>query len=148
MLSQEAINALLEVKRQKLERPETMDMTSFLNDIPPDDICGTLCCIAGSLVINNVLKNKGDVFQLTYEEIEGKAAEILGLTEGQAAMLFYLGGWNLFDKSGLEDSYRNAMSQNEKYEVKAGIAGRAIDAFIQYHNSPESEIIEYRDEDE
>src|SRR5688572_14594767 len=92
---------LLEIKERILKEPERFIMDDFFSNSTFDPYdqcefsltkeCGTSACIAGGALF---LNNRSDYLSvINLHGYEDPAAEILGLTDQQAASLFFESDW-------------------------------------------------------
>jgi len=123
MLSREGIEALLEVRKQILDDPNSFNMNSW------GEHCGTPCCIAGHVVAN--AKGVGYLRDSNSLEIDDTACKILGIEEGGAKSLFMVNSW----PNGLKNLWLHAEDECvNPNPLRAEIAARRIDQFIEEHS--------------
>lgn len=121
--------ALLEVKQQILDYPENFDMALYVS------VCGTVCCIAGRLVLNAGWATEPNPLYVTHEmipgverTIESVATEILDCSV-PAEELFFIPSWP-YDLQ--------ALYFNSGCEGRALAAAERIDRFIAENRDKES----------
>jgi hypothetical protein len=136
MLTKEGVEALLQVKAQKLAEPESLNMGVWIQT-ECDTPCGTVSCIAGQLIINKFIEeNSADsnLNDLALEAYASQAAsKILGFTDDEWNItedLFHRNYWPV----DLHNAYARAAENSKE---RAEILGQVIDQFIKAHYKPE-----------
>ena len=148
MLTQEAVDLLLNVKKHVLKEPNRLMMSGWVLrkwpgattfsgdglDKIPFARCGTAGCIGGWMI----LLHDGMSAPRPYGGYVRRATYLLfGDNVSTPPDLFYTDYWDSL-KQGLKDRYREAKTQKERAEITA----EAIDAFIEKQNTtqPKEEV--------
>ena len=138
MLTTAGVEALLQVKAQKLAEPESLNMGVWVQT-ECDTPCGTVSCIAGQLIINKFIEENGadsNLNDLTFENSPSQAAsKILGFRKDEEDItdtLFHTGHWPA------DFYYAYKAAENSREQAK--ILGQVIDHFIKAHYKSDEEI--------
>ena len=138
MLTTAGVEALLQVKAQKLAEPESLNMGVWVQT-ECDTPCGTVSCIAGQLIINKFIEENGadsNLNDLTFENSPSQAAsKILGFRKDEEDItdtLFHTGHWSA------DFYYAYKAAENSREQAK--ILGQVIDHFIKAHYKSDEEI--------
>lgn len=126
-MTKQAILLLRRVKRHIIKHSRQFDMSEGAQKVRG---CGTVCCIAGHVVLSAIGDFDPDDFSaggndspiVPYPRIQGMAAMKLGLSASQAERLFHKMNW--------PDEYRNKYSAAKTKKEKAAVAARYIEFFI------------------
>jgi hypothetical protein len=160
-LSKKAIALLRKVQKTITEEPNRLCMGSWGQQSTEDTIkvsdyksgkwierptpaCGTVGCIAGWTAILGLPKDELPIIQIKgrdmvdvaeIDDVEEKAAELLGLDAQDAQALFYLNNWDIVKSMGYKSwpkQFDEAYGKAETAEERAKVTCDRIDYFIEH----------------